>query len=1513
MEPKKAGAVLSIHFIDGMLMAYVMSSTLGIPVHDAIVMSFAIMDEVSSEYNGALFDINGSYNLLEMFYNRLVTVKDVYEQFRTGEGKFAKYRETFIANTKNTETNAALVDKAIPPFNSIEIPDGFGKDFTASELLQAADFIPESLKSAGDVSLSTLGDLLVVLEAAVHKNNADRAALYDTEEGIYICNLDCTESGIASRTSLENVFKTFLDRYLDVNKKQLKTERDQLTNINDSRTSEEVKATKPKQPSLEQLVRETSTQAFNEYKAQQFQETRSAATGATLRLQGSSSDSTRVSNAQIDELVSKADTDPEARVKLVDRVNEIAKETGNIVDTQEFVDHIKNLIKSLNQSHIVQYAIGIIKDNDYNDGLTDNVNKRITLKLDNKKSSDNDKTTGFSVRTQQSPVEMYGHEIVHASTYYALTVLQALGANAIIHKLLHIQSIAVDKITWEDFMPSTYDPALKDMYEAKAKNDWNYLFKNKDNNDSLYSLAEFIAYGLTNPKIMEKLKNTKLVEKKVTGSVFHRLVTLFKNLLGIVTGQATVGDTAQSLMDLFKGNRSLMVTKDTTLYDELNKLVISLSHADKKVANKCKVHPSNLLETVYKPYQMVMKYGNGFLKPIISKTINYLDEHDLQYHPLFETNIGWFKFGRNLTNLVLGYAFSKSRRAATSKAFARMLGASQQNLAACLYRDITLPDQDSAALEQYSLHARVIDACAKGIEANAYMSLSEGFGRELNDDETEALTRGCLFTDLQCLTKSMSIGEIKENLTNAFTLEASIRSAEDALRKMDSKDYIWLRNQCFGLARFMVFGVGCECQNLNAYNIATKQMMDKNAHKLNEKLVDVVDKLTTLYALSLTDKDTKNVLATLSDDGLKNYLHEHSTFINESTLGQSRIDEQEREMFEKNTQTVNLIHAVKGYTKQILDDGVETKVDLLSNRENLENAGYTLIREFDNKITSPNARLGIFRRGLAKPNRREGASFVLGGAHAIGTTLVDSAFNLNNSMDKSTAAGEIYKYHIHLGRIRNAVNAKMKSKIMSMSDFEQSSGYVPVLNEDGEVADYRITMSTDTKINTLGMEMNGLQILSKMYGSQNHKLQAKVQNNILTDFLYAHMDRNMNLATHKDAYENKYIRIYSSTDNAFLRKAWKVLPKELKDRAEERILYVREDWLQSLFGEENISATDALNKLQQNKYVAKTKQGIRITEMILQAAAYGAKKAIILFTPSVLANNMISNTNYIDMMHGIGFGKAALMQLQNARATRDYLDNKKELNAIIYKQRQGRATDAEIAKKSILRTKMKHNAVAPLMEMGFWQSIVEDLSTTDLESTGKLQKFLKQTKLYKKAPKALKTLMHTLYLGEGTFVHNFMTQSTQYSDFVARATDYQLQMKNAPEKYEEIVVDGATKKRVTDAYIQYERKVYQDILNAFINYDKPQSAYEQYANDMGIIMFSKFGKRIQPAITKSLIENPMGCLMFFIKQCLFINTEDILEQNAFAKRWLNLGHNVVDNIYETVIPVPVQYLLGKSW
>jgi hypothetical protein len=106
-----------------------------------------------------------------------------------------------------------------------------------------------------------------------------------------------------------------------------------------------------------------------------------------------------------------------------------------------------------------------------------------------------------------------------------------------------------------------------------------------------------------------------------------------------------------------------------------------------------------------------------------------------------------------------------------------------------------------------------------------------------------------------------------------------------------------------------------------------------------------------------------------------------------------------------------------------------------------------------------------------------------------------------------------------------------------------------------------------------------------------------------------------------------------------------------------------------------------------------------------------------------------------------------------------------------------------------------------------------------------------------------------------------------------------------------------------------------DVLNTFINYDKPQSSIEQYANDMGIIQYTKFAKRIQGVITKTISKNPMGAIMFLITQGMLVDTEDILEQNLVSKPISRLFYNPVDNFYNTIVPVPAQYLLDmrQAW
>ena len=108
-------------------------------------------------------------------------------------------------------------------------------------------------------------------------------------------------------------------------------------------------------------------------------------------------------------------------------------------------------------------------------------------------------------------------------------------------------------------------------------------------------------------------------------------------------------------------------------------------------------------------------------------------------------------------------------------------------------------------------------------------------------------------------------------------------------------------------------------------------------------------------------------------------------------------------------------------------------------------------------------------------------------------------------------------------------------------------------------------------------------------------------------------------------------------------------------------------------------------------------------------------------------------------------------------------------------------------------------------------------------------------------------------------------------------------------------------------YQRYEENASAEVWNAFINYAKPQSSFEQYLNDLGLTMFTKYFKRIQHVIGKQIIDNPIGVLMFWLGQSTLINTEDILEQNVLNKSWSSMFHSPVDNFISATVPMPLQY------
>ena len=484
-----------------------------------------------------------------------------------------------------------------------------------------------------------------------------------------------------------------------------------------------------------------------------------------------------------------------------------------------------------------------------------------------------------------------------------------------------------------------------------------------------------------------------------------------------------------------------------------------------------------------------------------------------------------------------------------------------------------------------------------------------------------------------------------------------------------------------------------------------------------------------------------------------------------------------------------------------------------------------------------------------------------------------------------------------------ALHKLMASKPLSIKEIERySANYTPIISPASSApADFRITMSNELKTGLLGMDTRGLTILSKMYASSNTKVNASISNKMLIDFIKNDVANNMISTTKRNAEGQNYILLQKNTDNKYLKEAWKVFPKELLEEIEAGDFYVREDWLLSLFGVPSGSLNDL--KVVKGMTSVGGKRLIAISEYFMKNIARIVKRQIIMLIPKVLVGNISSNIAF-SVMNGADPLTTLKLQIANGKAIRDYIDTKKSLNRILFKERIGTATTEESKSKNWHISKLESNIVHPLMEKGMYQSIVEDINPEELESIGKVQKMLKSSKIVKHIPKFIKNIAKHLYMAEGTPIYDFMFQLTQYSDFVARATEYQLKMRKAPTRYKNGVQ--------TSEYTAFEEKLSIHILNAFINYDKPQSKAEQYLNDIGLMMFTKFAKRIQPIVNGSALNNPIGVLMFLIGQYSIMDTEDIMEQNVFSKHWSALFHNPVDNFIDAITPMPVQYYFGMK-
>lgn len=1463
-SPGRAGAVIPIHGQDGDIVMSAFrefSDTYGMNIiHDAIVMNAFHQIPITKRYTELMFELCAQHDIFDTMRSNFNRVKDAYKTYFTSKEKDENGEPLYAVISNDITENSILNTKILNDKNEYIL---------VSEQNRHIDDSKELFKMVG-VEAQGYDDNVITVKDLIDNVNTWGKAITRAREAFYNIPHFGINMGGAPGTGV---------RYKSIN-----------------------------------ISQHNFKNMYSE----------------TFNVKGSNYDGYRTSD-ELNIIKSIAANNVDARVAILQDLHNLSMATNNNVSSDEHMKHMEEFIRLVNPKYMQDLLVQIADNGDFNAGQyveRKNGSKLIQVALDAKNNID--QVSRLAVRSyMMAPAEIYCHEITHAGTDFTFDHAVELGFGKEYTMAQHIYREISKLVKADDFMPTeNFNEALKDQYKEYCQKTWDYMFNNPDHKTNR-GFKEFCAFFVSCEKFRNicKQKLTEKYKNEATATRFiDKVIAFVKGIFDVFFGK----DKFQNVFKrTYQSAKGLDTIKVQNLFDQMDMLINKMAQANTQATQRLLEHPRRSLENFF-------SFIGQFIQKYNTPVGQWLKKHTIE---LADTK-GWFKLDPKLMRIgaskwdkaklyskVLAlYPISARHRKAWRRLMTGVFKVSQDSVFRTVFREMTKPDYQSSLLELLSVKNGMVDAAAKNIESYTRDDLKAHFGRNLKEDEEVSLTNCFLRTDAQCLGDT---NYILKALSDDKFADSEAEKIEIKLRNIYRKPnmYNWVCGQCVGLARFMVTEKGNEQLNTNAYNISVGNMFNpENANEVfeySQEAEQLIDKLTSLYAIQHTRKEFKNIVSTLSRDGIDNYLNTHRNFVEESRYG-VRLDDED---FNNTTKIIDPMHVIKGYTKSLIDTTYETELNLVDSATQREMAkqGFKLFYVINpNKVTQKALAIGLYKR-FGIPKRRDGGATSLQGYHAIGTTLEEMSFvDIKASeidyVEKRRKLHDIYRNNAD--KISEVLRKRLKSSPVTFEDFDRfSEGFSPIVNpfiQGGDTTDYRITMSLDNKRQALGLDERGITVLSKMYASINRKAQSSLANNEIIQFLERDMEENMDIVTRYDKHGNnyKYILLDPLTDDKYLKDAWRVLPPEFREYVKDHDLYVREDWLPMLFGVSNMSLNDT--KLIKKIPFGFVKRVIAIAEMVLKTIAYYRKQAIVLKIPAVLIGNIISNLMYSIANHQNPL-KVLKRTIANAKAIREYLDTKKELGRIIMKERLGTATANEIASKNMLKASLESNMVHPLMEQGMYQAIVEDLNPEDLESTSKLTKLLKYNKLTDKVPPSIKSFFNQLYIGRGTPIHEFMYTATQYSDFIARATEYQLRMEKAKSEYDRIQKAPVTKeneafKRMSykDFLTRYEKVTSIRVLNAFINYDKPQSKFGQYLNDIGVLMFSKFAKRIQHVIADQLWTNPIGAVMFLLSQHFIIDTEDIFEQNLFNKKWSALMNTPWENFVGAAIPMPIQFLTGQQ-
>ena len=734
-------------------------------------------------------------------------------------------------------------------------------------------------------------------------------------------------------------------------------------------------------------------------------------------------------------------------------------------------------------------------------------------------------------------------------------------------------------------------------------------------------------------------------------------------------------------------------------------------------------------------------------------------------------------------------------------------------------------------------------------------------GAYLQDADKKAVTAVLLRTGAQYLHKQYTMEGLQKMLESPKEIQKAI-DAEVAQLSQHPEVHYWMA-QASGLGFMKVTGwAGVARQNLNAHNIAHLYNTGNPSPSYAAKVIPNLERLIALYGLQHASEQRKGdvarvaaVMAIEAAQGAQNGIRDTLDIY-------SKFDEESKTKLFKDSAALH----IHGWTPEVHNPNVSFEIARTDDEaKQLVNAGYTYKTDVPVDKNDPDKRrVQLFVINGAGLPRRVSGGFSFTGTGTKGSQKHSQYFNPLDDRGQDNM--------VSMNAINSAEAAEVQRQFLPNPSFKPGfeNRLVPVLNANGKMVDYRYMMKESLRDEVLERNNDFAHLLGVMAGTTFDKTESREQNKQLSASLHEIYKKEFG------SNPKKFVQVSAKSSDPELREIWDLLPSNTKmDIRKEwggNAIWVPKEMVLPLFGYRKATLSSLFDKENKNKaeqvltefttwmveqyavhrkglrgvdaedYAKRTALVVRRTEDMWEEIVREMKDIIVVKTGIVLLGNISSNVSLL-VANGLNPVKALSLQAEGLRAVMDYQRDRNALEQIkLQLETQSAAGNMSklVAERNRLEDAIARNPAKELIDAGLLPTIVDDVSLEDdpYSYRSNLTKWAeeKTSGLNKHVVKAGRFI----YMSKDTVLYQFLSKSTQYSDFVARYALYkhETSKKNAVPKEEALY----------------------NVSESFVNYDIPMPKTLQYLDDHGMMNFIKYFFSIQRVLVKLVKDKPIGVI-----------------------------------------------------